>query len=108
VLIVDSPGRSKHARRDLDRAGSGTERTGDPEAKIGVPVVGGVPVAVRRAEVVWIVVPGTAADDAATRGRPGFQGLGRIEPAAPVMAAPVMAGLGPAIHDGAERRLCSA
>jgi hypothetical protein len=46
-------------------------------------VVGGVPVAVGGAEVLWIVVPGTAADDTATRGRPGFKGLGRIEPAAP-------------------------
>jgi hypothetical protein len=30
-----------------------------------------------------MVVPGTAADDTATRGRPGFKGIGRIEPPAP-------------------------
>ena len=71
------------ARRDRDRTGSGGKRAPDPEADIVVPVVGGVPVAVGRAEVLWIVVPGTAANDTATRGRPGFKGVGRIEPAAP-------------------------
>jgi hypothetical protein len=44
--------------------------------------VGGVPAAIRGAEVVWSIVPGTAAQDTATRGRPGFKGFGRIEPAA--------------------------
>src|SRR5208282_3366600 len=83
VLIMDSPGRLVHARRDRDRAGSGGKRTADREPDIVVPVIGGVPVAVGRAEVLWIVVPGTAALDTATRGRPGFKGIGRIEPAAP-------------------------
>jgi hypothetical protein len=40
------------------------ENTRHPEANVVVPVVGFVPVAVRRAEVVWIVVPGTAANHA--------------------------------------------
>lgn len=39
-------------------------RTRQTEADIVVPVVRLVPVAVRRAEVVWIVVPGTAAENA--------------------------------------------
>src|SRR5262249_13193566 len=80
---MDSPGRLARARRNRDRAGSGGKRPANPEAEIVVPVVGGVPVAVRGAEVVWSVVPGTAADDTATRGRPGFKGFDRIEPAAP-------------------------
>lgn len=83
MLIMDGPGRSAHARRDRDRAGSGGKRTANAETQVVVPVIGGVPVAVRGAEVVWIVVPGTAADDTATRGRPGFKGAGRIEPPAP-------------------------
>ena len=73
MLIMDSPGRLVRARRDRDRAGSGDKRAPDPETQVVVPVIGGVPVAVGRAEVLWIVVPGTAADDAATRGRPGFR-----------------------------------
>ena len=84
MLIMDGPGRLVRARRDRDRAGSGEKHTPDPEAQVVVPVVGGVPVAVGRAEVLWIVVPGTAANDAATRGLPGFWGcVGRIKPAAP-------------------------
>ncbi|MGA7451257.1 MAG: hypothetical protein WBW73_08265 [Rhodoplanes sp.] len=81
MLIMDSPGRLVRARRDRDRIGSGGKRTPDTEADIVVPVVGGVPVAVGGAEVLWIVVPGTAANDTPTRGRPGFKGVGRIEPA---------------------------
>src|ERR1700674_306239 len=83
VLVMDGPRRLVLARRDRDRAGSGGKRAPDPEAEVVVPVVGGVPVAVGRAEVLWIVVPGTAADDTATRGRPGFRGIGGIKPAAP-------------------------
>ena len=83
VLIMEGPGRLVLARRDRDRAGSGEKRAPDPEAQIVVPVVGGVPVAVGRAEILWIVVPGTAADDPATRGPPGFKGVGRVETAAP-------------------------
>src|SRR6516225_5314943 len=64
VLIMNSPGRLAHARRDRDRAGSGGKRPRDPEAKKVDPLDGGVPAAVRRAEVVWSDVPGTAADDA--------------------------------------------
>jgi hypothetical protein len=45
----------------------------EPEADIVVPVVGVVPVALGRAEILRIVVPGTAAQDTATRGRPGFR-----------------------------------
>src|SRR5271169_17764 len=75
VLIMDGPGRLLVlARSDRDRAGSGKKRAPNPKAQIVVPVVGGVPVAVGRAEVLWSVVPGTAADDTATRGRPGFRG----------------------------------
>jgi hypothetical protein len=80
---MDSPGRLVRARCDRDRIGSGGKRTPDTETDIVVPVVGDVPVAVCRGEVLWIVVPGTAAKDTATRGRPGFKGIGRIEPAAP-------------------------
>src|SRR6202521_2674745 len=83
VLVMDGPRRLVLARRDRDRAGSGGKRAPDPEAEVVVPVVGGVPVAVGRAEVLWIVVPGTAADDTATRGRPGFKAIGRIKPATP-------------------------
>jgi len=50
-----------HAQRDRDRAGSGEKRTPEAETVVVVPVVGGVPVAVGRAEVPRIVVPGTAA-----------------------------------------------
>ena len=82
VLIMNGPGRLMRARRDRNRAGSGGKRAPDTGAKVVVPVVGGVPVAVGRAEVLWIVVPRTAADDAATRGRPGFKNIGRIEPTA--------------------------
>src|SRR6266511_1886682 len=83
VLIMDGPGRLVRARRDRDRAGSGEKRAPDTEAQIVVPIVGGVPVAVGRAEVLWIVVPGTTADDTATRGRPGFRDIGWIKPAVP-------------------------
>jgi hypothetical protein len=55
----------------------------DTEAKVVVPVVGGVPLAVGRAEVLWIVVPRTAADDAATRGCPGFKGYGKDQTGRP-------------------------
>ena len=71
MLIMDGPGRLVRARRDRDRAGSGEKHTPDPEAQVVVPVVGGVPVAVGRAEVLWIVVPGTAAQNAKRRGRSG-------------------------------------
>jgi hypothetical protein len=63
-------------------AGSGGKRAPDTEPVVVVPVVGGVPVAVGRAEVLWIVVPLTAAKDTATRGRPGFRGYGRVKPMA--------------------------
>ena len=46
-------------------------RTGNTEAVVVVPVVCGVPVAVRRAEFLWIVVPGTAAKNTTTRGHSG-------------------------------------
>jgi hypothetical protein len=80
---MNSPGRSKHTQRDRDRAGSGTERTADAEADIVVPVVGGVPVAVRGAEVLGIVVPGPAAQNTTTRGCSGFKGLGQIKATTP-------------------------
>lgn len=70
-------------RRNRDRAGSGGKRAADTETDIVVPVVSGVPVAVGGAEIVWCVVPGTAASHTPTRGRPGFGGKTRIEPAAP-------------------------
>ena len=83
-LIMNGPGRLWHSRHDLDHAGSSAKRTRDPKPVVGVPVVGGVPVAVGGAEVPWIVVPGTAAEHPATRSRSGFRGSGgRIEPAAP-------------------------
>src|SRR5215470_13043699 len=83
VLIMNGPGRLVRARRDRDRAGSGEKRTPHPETVVVVPVLGGVPVAVGSAEVPRIVVPGTAAKDTATRGRPGLRAQGRIIPAAP-------------------------
>ena len=55
VLIMDSPGRLVRTRRDRDRAGSGGKRAADTEADIVVPVVGGVPVAVRGAEVLGML-----------------------------------------------------
>jgi len=58
-------------RRDRDPAGSGAKRAGNTEAAVVVAVVGLVPVAVGGAEVLWIVVPGTAAQDAKRRGRSG-------------------------------------
>ena len=77
MLIMASPGRIGRARRDRDRTGSGNMRAPDTETEVVVPVVGGVPVAVGRAEVLWIVVPGTAAQNATTRGRsgPGAHGV---------------------------------
>lgn len=75
---------SVRARSDRDRPGSGGKRAPNSETQIVVPVVGGVPVAVRGAEVPRVAVPGTAAQDPATRGRSGFGGRQcRIEPAAP-------------------------
>src|SRR5215467_14295445 len=53
-----------HTRRDHDPAGSGTKRAGNTKPGIVVAVVGLVPVAVGRAEVLWIIVPGTAAQNA--------------------------------------------
>ena len=50
---------------------SGDHRTGKPKAVVVVPVVWIIPVAVRRAEVPWIVVPGPAAKNTTTRGRSG-------------------------------------
>lgn len=47
------------------------KRAGKTEADIVVAVVGLVPVAVGRAEVVWLIVPGTAAQNAGRRGCPG-------------------------------------
>ena len=64
VLIMDGPGRLARTRRHRDGVGSGGKRPGDPETQVVVPVDGGVPDAVRRAEADWTVVPGTAADDA--------------------------------------------
>ena len=83
MLIMDSPRRLVRARRDRDRIGSGGKRTPEPEADVVIPVVGGVPVAVGGAEVLWIVVPGTAANHTAIRGCPGFRDIGRVELAAP-------------------------
>jgi hypothetical protein len=54
--------------RDRDRDGSGAKRAGNTETDVVVAVVGLVPVAVRGAEVLWIVVPGTAAQNAGRRG----------------------------------------
>lgn len=71
-----------HTRGDRNPVGSGVGRSRQPEPVVVVPVVWVVPVAVRGAEVPWIVVPGTAAKDPATRGRSGSKGLGRIKPAA--------------------------
>ena len=59
------------ARRDRDPAGSGAKRAGNAETDVVVAVVGLVPVAVGGAEVLWIVVPGTAAQNAKRRGRSG-------------------------------------
>jgi hypothetical protein len=50
----------------VERAGR-KEKTGNTEAVVVVPVVGFVPVAVRRAQVPWIVVPGAAAKHASLR-----------------------------------------
>src|SRR5262245_59252057 len=62
------------------------KRARDPEADSVVPVVGGVPVALGRAEILRIVVPGTAAQDTATRGRPGFRGSHRMQTSCLTMA----------------------
>src|SRR5262249_52770183 len=66
MLIMNGPERFLYAPggRDRDPAGSGTKRAGNTEPDIVVAVVGLVPVAVGRAEVLWIVVPGTAAQNA--------------------------------------------
>jgi hypothetical protein len=45
--------------REVER--SGRKRPSDAEANKVGPIVGGVPVAVDRAETVWKVAPGTAA-----------------------------------------------
>jgi len=52
------------ARQDRDPGGSGEKLAGQAETDIVVAVVLLVPVAVGRAEVLWIVVPGTAAQNA--------------------------------------------
>jgi hypothetical protein len=71
MIIMNSPERSVLARRDHDPAGSGEKRAGDTKPDPVVPVVGLVPVAVGGAEILWIVVPGTAAKNAGRRGCPG-------------------------------------
>ena len=53
-----------HSRKDRDPCSSGCGRTRHAEAVVVVPVLGVVPVAVGRAEVLWIIVPGTAAQNA--------------------------------------------
>lgn len=59
------PGRTLGlARFVLEQSGSGIERAGHAEPVVVVPVRGIVPVAVRRAEVLWVVVPRAAAKDA--------------------------------------------
>ena len=78
----DGPGRLAHTRCDRNGTGSGGKRASEPETKVVVPIVGGEPVAVRRAEEDRSDEPGPAAHDTATRGRPGFKGIDRIEPAA--------------------------
>jgi hypothetical protein len=60
---MDGLGRSKLSRCDRDRPGSGSKRTG--QAETDVVVLAGVPVARGGAEVPRVVVPGTAADNAA-------------------------------------------
>jgi hypothetical protein len=57
VIIMSGPGRKLRARRDRDRNGSGRNRTRQTEPVVVVPVVSVVPVAVRGAEILWIVVP---------------------------------------------------
>src|SRR5512144_3254726 len=65
--VLDAPFR--HTRSVRERSGSGgCGRAGNPEALIVVPIIGLVPVAVGRAEVPRIVVPGAAAVDACERG----------------------------------------
>src|SRR5262245_34253351 len=86
VLIRDGPGclyNKVHARRDRDRAGSVDRAYWPTESGCCCSVVGGVPVAVRRAEVRMIVVPGTAAKDTTTRGRSG--GGTRVHPNANIV-----------------------
>ena len=57
------------------------ERAGNAEPVVVVPVAGGVPVAVRGAEVPRFVVPGTAAQHPPAGGRSGPRG--RVEPLRP-------------------------
>ena len=61
---MDAPGILGHP----DSAG---ERAGETEPDIAVPVRRIVPVAVCRAQIPWIVVPGAPAQDT-ERGRPGM------------------------------------
>ncbi len=61
-----------------ERRDSGGERAGHAETEIVVAVRGIVPVAVRRAEVVRIVVPGTAALDPTRGGRTGMTRSGPV------------------------------
>jgi len=63
------------SRKDRDPYGSGDNRARQTEADIVVSVVRLVVVALRRAEILWIVVPGTAAKNAVDR---AGQGLGRV------------------------------
>jgi len=51
------PPRSKETKE------SRTKRAADPETDVAVPEVGSAPVAGGRPEVLWIVPPGTAAED---------------------------------------------
>jgi hypothetical protein len=62
VPLFESRGRPSRPRQS---AGSGRrDNTRHPEAEIADPEVGSAPVAIRGAEAIWIVDPGTAADHA--------------------------------------------
>ena len=74
-LSMDGPGRtSRSLAASVNIRDSGIERAGQAETDIVVPVGCVVPVAVGRAEVLWIVVPGTAAQNTTRGGRPGRAG----------------------------------
>lgn len=57
--------------RPVGRAVPARERAGNAETVVVVPVPGGVPVAVRRAQVPRFVVPGTAPQNPSAGGRSG-------------------------------------
>jgi hypothetical protein len=98
--------------RDRDRDGSGAKRAGNTKTDVVVAVVGLVPVAAGRAEVLWIVVPGTAAQKRGKTGAVQASGatvrgpaaeemrssgawMHRVGPMAPVVSVSVHGKFGP-------------